>query len=129
MNSAGAAPKKITSFRDLIVWQRSMDLIEELHPALLQLPREELFALNSQIRKSALSIPSNISEGHDRRNKSEFLYFLGVSRGSLAELQTQILVAGRLRYWRQDRVEYFFTKTIEISKMINALMKSLERGK
>ena len=106
-----------------------MDLIEELHPALLQLPREELFALNSQIRKSALSIPSNIAEGHDRRNKSEFLYFLGVSRGSLAELQTQILVAGRLRYWRQDRVEYFFAKTIEISKMINALMKSLERAK
>lgn len=106
-----------------------MELIEELHPALLQLPREELFALNTRIRKSALSIPSNISEGHDRRNKSEFLNFLGIARGSLAELQTQILVAGRLRYWREDKAEYFLTKTIEISKMINAPMKSLERGK
>jgi four helix bundle protein len=129
MSSAGAAPKKITSFRDLIVWQRAMDLIEGLHPALLQLPREELFALNTQIRKSALSIPSNISEGHDRRNKNEFLYFLGIARGSLAELQTQILVAGRLRYWREDKVDYFLATTVEISKMINALMKSLERGK
>ena len=105
-----------------------MDLIENLHPALLQLPREELFALNTQMRKSALSIPSNISEGHDRRNKGEFLYFLGIARGSLAELQTQILVAGRLRYWREDKVEEFLATTVEISKMINALMKSLERA-
>lgn len=106
-----------------------MDLIEHLHPALMTLPRHELFALTSQMRKSALSVPSNISEGHDRRSTNEFLYFLGIARGSLAELQTQIHVAGRLQYWSPDKVKQFLARTVEISKMLNALMKSLERGK
>jgi four helix bundle protein len=128
MESSGAAPKKVTTFQDLIVWQKSMDLIEALNEPLQRLPRVELFALHAQMRKAALSIPSNISEGHDRRNKNEFLYFLGIARGSLAELQTQILVAGRLRYWSKETVDQFFGKTIEISKMLNALMKSLQRG-
>lgn len=104
-----------------------MDLIEELNPVLMRLPSEELFALNAQIRKSALSVPSNISEGHDRRTKGEFLHFLGIARGSLAEVQTQIHVAGRLKYWSKNEVEQFLSRTVEISKMLNALMKSLER--
>jgi four helix bundle protein len=128
MDSAGPARGKITSYQDLIVWQRSMQLIEELNPALLRLPRYEMFALNTQIRKSALSILSNISEGHDRRSTSEFLYFLGIARGSLAELQTQIHVAGRLKYWSGEEVKSFLSHTVEISKMLNALIKSLERG-
>jgi four helix bundle protein len=111
MDGFGAARKRITSYQDLIVWQRSMDLIEELHPALMRLPREELFALNVQIRKSALSVPSNISEGHDRRTKGEFLHFLGIARGSLAEVQTQIHVAGRLKYWSKSDVEHFLART------------------
>jgi four helix bundle protein len=128
MGSSGAAPKKVTTFQDLIVWQKSMDLIEALNEPLQLFPKFELFVLNAQMRKSALSIPSNIFQGHDRRNKNEFLHFLGIARGSLAELQTQILVAGRLRYWPKETVEVFFLRTVEISKMLNALMKSLQRG-
>jgi four helix bundle protein len=127
MEGFGNAKKRITSYRDLIVWQKSMDLIEVLHPALQRLPREELFALNAQLRKSALSIASNISEGHDRNSKNEFLHFLGIARGSLAEVQTQIHVAGRLRYWTHDEIEDFLSRTYEISKMLTALMKSLKQ--
>ena len=126
MESSGSAPKRINSYRDLIVWQKSIDLIEALHPALQRLPREELFGLNSQLRKSSLSVPSNISEGHDRNSKNEFLHFLGIARGSLAEVQTQIHVAGRLRYWPEKEVEALLARTYEISKMLTALMKSLK---
>lgn len=126
MSESGASKAKITSYRDLIVWQKSMDLIEALHPALLKLPREELFGLNSQLRKSSLSVASNISEGHDRNSKGEFLHFLGIARGSLAEVQTQIHVAGRLKYWSIAEVETFLSRTYEISKMLTALMKSLK---
>jgi four helix bundle protein len=126
MDGFGTGRKKISSYRDLIVWQRAMDLIEVLHPALQRLPREELFGLNAQLRKSALSIASNISEGHDRNSKGEFLHFLGIARGSLAEVQTQIHVAGRLKYWREAEVESFLERTYEISKMLTALMKSLK---
>jgi four helix bundle protein len=126
MESSGAVPKRINSYRDLIVWQKSMDLIEVLHPALLRLPKEELFGLNAQLRKSALSIASNISEGHDRNSRNEFLHFLGIARGSLAEVQTQIHVAGRLKYWPENQVESFLGRTYEISKMLTALMKSLK---
>ena len=103
-----------------------MDLIEVLHPALQRLPREELFGLNSQLRRSSLSIASNISEGHDRNSKGEFLHFLGIARGSLAEVQTQIHVAGRLKYWSNAEVEKYLERTYEISKMLTALMKSLK---
>jgi four helix bundle protein len=127
MEGFGTGKKRITSYRDLIVWQKSIDLIEALHPALQRLPREELFALNAQLRKSALSIASNISEGHDRNSKGGFLHFLGIARGSLAEVQTQIHVAGRLRYWTSDEVEGFLSRTYEISKMLTALMKSLKQ--
>jgi four helix bundle protein len=125
MDAFGAGRKKVTSYRDLIVWQRAMDLIEVLHPALQRLPREELFGLNAQLRKSSLSIASNISEGHDRNSKGEFLHFLGIARGSLAEVQTQIHVAGRLKYWPIEEVEAYLERTYEISKMLTALMKSL----
>jgi four helix bundle protein len=90
------------------------------------LPREELFALNTQLRKSALSVASNISEGHDRNSKGEFLHFLGIARGSLAEVQTQVHVAGRLKYWSEQEVEGFLARTYEISKMLTGLMKSLK---
>jgi four helix bundle protein len=103
-----------------------MDLIESLHPALQRLPREELFGMNAQLRKSALSMASNISEGHDRNSKGEFLHFLDIARGSLAEVQTQIHVAGRLKYWHEAEVELFLERTYEISKMLTALMKSLK---
>jgi len=126
MGEPGTGKARITSYRDLIVWQKSMDLIEALHPALLRLPREELFGLNAQLRTSSLSIASNISEGHDRNSKGEFLHFLGIARGSLAEVQTQIHVAGRLKYWPEADVESFLGRTYEISKMLTALMKSLK---
>ncbi len=84
------------SFKDLIVWQKAMTLTKEVYSLCKKLPKDELFALSSQMRRSAVSIPSNIAEGYGRRNKKEYLQFLGVAYGSACELETQLILCKEL---------------------------------
>jgi four helix bundle protein len=86
------------SYKDLIAWQKAMDLAEEIYRATRTFPREKLYGLTSQLRRSAVSVPSNIAEGQGRLTPGEFKQFLGHARGSLLELETQVQLAGRLGY-------------------------------
>ncbi|MCO5234018.1 MAG: four helix bundle protein [Chitinophagales bacterium] len=112
-------------FKDLIVWQKSMELVAEVYRLVKKLPKEELYALSDQIRRSAISIPSNIAEGQGRKSKKEFNQFLAISKGSKAELETQLLLCVKINYLSNTEIETSIDLIQEIGKMINALQKSL----
>jgi four helix bundle protein len=88
----------IQNYRELIVWRKGMDLVESVYRATIGFPREEIYGLTSQIRRAAVSIPSNIAEGQGRGATRDFLYFLSIAQGSLKEVETQVLIAERLAY-------------------------------
>src|SRR3972149_309713 len=113
------------SFRELTVWQKSVDLAEKIYQETRSFPKEEIYGLVSQMRRAVISIPSNIAEGQSRSSTGEFRQFLGISRGSLAELETQIEVAGRLKYLTPQQLEILLQDCTEIGKMLNGLMRSL----
>ncbi len=89
---------KVRRYQDLIVWQKAMDLVEKVYEITRHYPREELYGLTAQSRKAAVSIPSNIAEGQGRSTTPDFLRHLSIAYGSLLELETQILIARRLKY-------------------------------
>lgn len=116
------------SYKELIVWQKSMKLAEKVYLLVKALPREETYALSDQIRRAAVSIPSNIAEGHARQSQKEFLQFLCIARGSRAELETQLLLAQRLGYFcavPQDLLESTMDLLDEISRMLYTLTSRL----
>ena len=115
----------LRSFRDLTVWQKSVDLAEKVYGHTAGFPKSELFGLTGQMRRAAVSIPSNIAEGQSRNSTGEFLQFLGVARGSLAELETQIELGARLAYLAPVAAEELRGMCAEIGKMINGLRRSL----
>jgi four helix bundle protein len=112
-------------FRDLLVWQKSMELAIEVYKLTKYFPREEIYGLTSQIRRAAVSIPSNIAEGQGRLNKKEFQQFLGIARGSTYELQTQLELAKALAMAPPDLVERSSRLSQEIGKMIFCLLQSI----
>ena len=116
------------SFRDLIVWQKAMDLLELVYRVSSRFPREENDALTNQLRRAAVSIPSNIAEGHSRRSPAEFGHFLSIARGSLAEVETQLLIAFRLNYINQNHIESIMPTREEISKMLHSRMAKLQHA-
>src|SRR5438874_2185875 len=93
---------RMASYRDLIVWQKSLELAHAIYAATARFPKAELYALTSQIQRSAVSIPANIAEGHDRESTKEYLHHLSFSLGSLAELKTLLTLANRLNYVPQE---------------------------
>ncbi len=103
-----------------------MALVTEVYKLVEKLPSDEKFGLQSQIKRSAVSIPSNIAEGHSRWYRKEFLHHLSISYGSLTELETQLLITVELQFIKQDGVQSIFEKTNEIGKMINGLRKKLK---
>lgn len=113
------------NFKDLIVWQKSMDLVEEVYKLVRLLPNEELYVLSSQMRRSAISIPSNIAEGQKRRTDKEFATFLSYAKGSNAELQTQIMLCSRLGFLNVDRINNVLDLTVEIDKMLESFILKL----
>ena len=115
----------IKDFKDLIVWQKAMELVVEIYGLLKKLPQEELYALNNQIRRSVISIPSNIAEGQGRNSTKEFVHFLAIAKGSKAELETQLLVCVQINYFTVSEIETAINLIQEIGKMLNALQKSL----
>lgn len=111
-------------FKQLIVWQRAMDMVTEIYKATRTFPKEEMYGLTSQIRRSAVSIPSNIAEGQGRNTKGEFLQFLGIAKGSLCEIETQILIAKNLEYL--STTDAFEEHINEVGRLLNGLINSLK---
>jgi four helix bundle protein len=115
----------VQSFRDLIVWQRAMELTVSIYRLTKDFPREELYGLTGQIRRSAVSVPSNIAEGQGRLNTGEFRQFLGIARGSTCELQTQLEIARALHFGDLKLIDKAESLATEVGKMIFAILKSL----
>ncbi len=113
------------AFRDLMVWQRSMQLTVVVYGLTREFPNDERFGLTSQIRRSAVSVPSNIAEGQGRLNVGEFKQFLGIARGSNYELQTQLELAKALKMGNAELVDDAVNLSHEVGKMLYALLESL----
>jgi len=107
--------------RDLIVWQKAMELVTEVYRVTRTFPKEELYGLSSQIRRSAVSVPSNLAEGHGRNSRKEFHQFVGQARGSLVELETQLEIALNLGYLRRDVADVLLTRASEVGRLVNGL--------
>ncbi len=115
----------INDYKELIVWQKAMDLTTEVYNLTKQLPKEELYELSSQMKRAAVSIPSNIAEGQQRTHTKEFINFLSVARGSNAELETQLMICVRLDYLNQEKIEKAMSLCKEIGRMLNTLISKL----
>jgi four helix bundle protein len=118
----------IKSFRDLRVWQIGMDLVELVYRLTQEFPKEEIYGLTSQMRRAAVSIPSNIAEGHTREYTKEYLQHLSIAQASLAELQTQIEIAGRLKYLALGQVKPALEQAMSLSRQLYALRNALVKG-
>ncbi|MBW2042852.1 MAG: four helix bundle protein [Deltaproteobacteria bacterium] len=115
----------LQSYRELIVWKKSMTLVETIYRFSSQLPKEEIYGMRSQLTRAAVSIPANIAEGQARHGTGEFLHFLGVARGSLAELETLLILCGNLDLLRKESVEIALNNCEEVGKLLTGLVKSL----
>jgi four helix bundle protein len=113
-------------YKELLVWQKGMALAKLVYRLTVRFPREEKFGLTSQIRRAAVSVPSNIAEGQARQSIKEFLQFLSHAEGSLAELETQILLSMELGFVRQEDVKEILEKIDELQKMLVGLKRKLE---
>ncbi|HYL11605.1 MAG TPA: four helix bundle protein [Terriglobales bacterium] len=105
-------------YKDLIAWQKAMDLVTEVYKVTDSFPRREVYSLTDQIRRAAVSVPSNIAEGQAHYNKREFLHFLRHSSGSLAELETQLLIAQRVSYASTDDLQGLLERVSELGRIL-----------
>lgn len=119
--------KKIESYQDLLVWQKSMDLVTVIYKIVTKLPPNEQYGLSPQLRRAAVSIPANIAEGFGRWHAKEFVRFLLIANGSAKELETHLLVAVRLGFVQLNDIEASMRMAGEISKMIFALRDKLSK--
>ncbi len=114
------------SFEDLLVWQRAIELSLAVYSATSLFPKQEMYGLRSQLRSAAVSVPSNIAEGRGRLTQGEFRQFLGIAQGSNYEVQTQLVIARRLGFGNEEDVELARKLSIEVGKMLSALITSIE---
>src|SRR6476469_6709969 len=112
----------VTYDQELVAWQKAMDLVEDVYKLSKHFPREELYALTSQIRRAAVSVPSNIAEGQGRRTTADFLRHLSIAYGSLREVETQAMIARRLKYIPGANVELVMDRAGEVGRLLNGLM-------
>ncbi|HHX08753.1 MAG TPA: four helix bundle protein [Chloroflexi bacterium] len=115
----------IRNHRDLIVWQKSMDLVEEVYRLSNFLPKEEMFGATNQLRRAAFSIPSNIAEGNARNSSKDYARFLSMARGSKAETETQLEICVRIGYLNEEQTRKALTLCDEIGKMLYAMIQKL----
>ena len=115
----------IKNYKDLIVWQKAIDMVLLVYEMTKSFPKEELYGLTSQLRKAAVSVPSNIAEGHARKTKAQFRNFLLIARGSLAEVETQLIIAVYLNYIKESQKAMVMTIHEEVSKMLSTLISKL----
>jgi four helix bundle protein len=119
----------VNSHRDLVVWQKSIEFVTKIYETTNNFPKEELFGLTSQLRRAAISIPSNIAEGFARKHNKELIQFLYVSLGSSVEIETQLLIAKNINYINDEIYISLTNHLSEISKMIIGLIRKIEGKK
>ncbi len=113
------------SYKDLIVWRKAKELAVEVYRITEQFPRSEIYGLTSQMRRASVSVVSNIAEGQGRLTKGEFRQFLGQSRGSLLEMETQLAIVADLHYVGPDKFSGLDSRTLEVGRLLNGLLESL----
>jgi four helix bundle protein len=116
----------VRSYRDLLVWQKAMELVIESYRLCRQFPKSELFGLVVQTQRAAVSVPANIAEGHGREHLGDYLRHLSIANGSLMELETHLLIACRLGYLTEAEAKQAFALTSEVGKMLTGLTRSLK---
>ena len=117
--------EKIKSFKDLRIWQKGIEIVSAIYILTKKFPKEELFSLTSQLRRSAISIPSNIAEGFKRYHNKEYKQFLYITLGSCAELETQIIIAKKLKYMNENEETELIEELDHIGRMTSNLIKKL----
>lgn len=113
------------SYRDLIAWQKAIELVTEIYKISKNFPKDELYGLTSQLRRAAVSVPSNIAEGQARLSKQEFRNFLGYARASLVEVETQLVIAKNLGFVNGCDSENLVRQTTEVARILNGLLNSV----
>lgn len=116
---------KIHNFKDLRIWRMGIEIVKKVYQSTRLFPKEELFVLTTQMRRSAVSIPSNIAEGFKRIHKKEFRQFLYIALGSTAELETQLILSNELGYLKVDELESICQDLTSLSKMVTVLIRKL----
>jgi four helix bundle protein len=117
----------VKDYRELIAWQKGMDLVEMVYRMTDAFPRKEVYGLTSQMRRAVVSIPSNIAEGQARSTTRDFLNFLSIAMGSLKEAETQVLISRRLGYLNELQTSQLLELTTEVGRVISGLTNSLRR--
>jgi len=118
--------RKMKSYRDLIVWQKSMRLVTRIYLITKELPKNEVYGLTSQIRRSSISLSSNIAEGYGRNSTNDYIRFLQIACGSLYEVQTQLEICRNLEYLSKDIFNEIYEQSREIERMLNSLIGKLK---
>ncbi|WP_029272782.1 four helix bundle protein [Flavobacterium sp. KJJ] len=116
----------MSHFRKILVWQKSITLVTKIYKATSTFPKEEMFGLTSQIRRSSVSIPSNIAEGSGRESNKDFLRFLYISLGSIFEMQTQLEIAKNIIYIKEEEFNLLYEDSREIERMLASLIRKLK---
>jgi len=114
-------------YKDLIVWQKAMDLVTDIYRETAKFPHGEMYRLTSQVRRAAVSVPSNIAEGQGRLSENEFRHFLGMARGSLMEVETQLRIAENLGYIQHEHSLKLEHSAGEVGKILNGLIAKISR--
>lgn len=117
----------IKSYKDLLIWQKGIEIVKEIYLICVDFPKDELYGLQSQIKRSSISIPSNIAEGWGRNYSKSYVQFLNYSRGSLLELETQMIIALELNFISIEKFNKIQSLITEESKMLNAFIKSIDK--
>jgi four helix bundle protein len=114
------------TFRDLLIWQKSMNLVTEIYQLTNSFPKEEIYGLSSQIRRCSVSIPSNIAEGYGRESDKDLLRFLNISVGSLFEMQTQLEIAKNISYLKEQDFNNLYEDSREVERMLVSFIKKVK---
>ncbi len=117
--------RNVKTYRDLRIWKESLDLVESIYRITSELPGTEKFGLTNQLRRAAVSIPANIAEGHGRGSRQDFARFLFIARGSLAELETELVILQRLKFVQRSDLLPIWNQCQDIGKMMTGLIRSL----
>jgi len=121
---------EIKSYKDLLIWEKGIEIVALTYKIVSSFPKDELYALSSQIKRSSISISSNIAEGYGRQSTQNYIQFIKIARGSLCELETQLLVAKKLDFIQDEKLfSELINQITEESKMINSFLNKLEKSK
>lgn len=118
---------KVEKYEQLVAWQKAMNLVEAVYVASGAFPRQEVYGLTSQVRRAVVSVPSNIAEGQARSSSKDFLRYLRIAQGSLGEVETQLMIAGRLQYINGEEMAPLLAAAREVGRLVRGLSAAIER--